>query len=397
MTSMLVTMTPSELLAIARDWSFWDSTPSLTVRRTVSLPTELRPDMALVVQGVRRGGKSTLLQQLVERYALDRTACLFINFEDPRLSPALDQGTLDALVRAFEASHGSGTTYFLDEIQWVAGWQRWLRAQLDRPKDRRFVITGSNAHLLSGELGSTLTGRHHVVELFPFDFEEFRAVRPLATLEEFLECGGFPAVARSPDRDRILRGYFSDIVERDVRERVAARSVLPLRRLVQSVFESAGSETSTRRLAATLGIAPDTAGLYVEAAESAYLALGVPYFAYSARKQAVRNRKIYPVDTGMRRAVLASAGKDLGKQFECAAYLLLRRRFGTVHYWRGSREVDFVVEHRGKAVPVQVSWEPPSERHLRALDEFHEAHPHAGEPVFITPESFIRGVPELAG
>lgn len=392
-------MNAAALLEIAREWSFWDAPPPKSVRRDLALPAELRPDLALVVQGVRRGGKSTLLQQLMERYALDRAKCLFLNFEDPRLAGALDHTLLDRMVKAFEADRGGGTTYFLDEVQWVSGWQKWIRVQLDRPKDRRFVITGSNAHLLSGEIGSTLTGRHHAVELFPFDFAEFRAARPKATLLEFLECGGFPAVAKSPDRDMILRGYFNDIVERDIRERVAARSALPLRKLVQMLMETAGSETSTRRLSAALGLAPDTVGLYIDAAESAYLALGATYFAYSARRQLVRNRKFHPVDTGLRRAVVTTTGADRGKQFECAAHLLLRRRFRTVHFWRGegkgAGEVDFVVEHDGKTVPVQVSWEEPTDRHRRAVDAFHEAHPHAGEPVFITRQSFERGVPEL--
>jgi len=388
-------MDAAALLAIAKDWSFWDHAPPASVQRDVNLPAELRPDLAMVIQGVRRGGKSTLMQQLMHRYRLDRQKCLFLNFEDPRLSPALDHRTLDTMVKAFEADRGKGVTCFLDEIQWVSGWQRWLRLQLDRPRDRRLVVTGSNAHLLSGELGSTLTGRHHAVELFPFDLGEFRAMRPRATLADYLDVGGFPAIIRSPDRDMVLRGYFSDIVERDMRERVAARSSLPLRKLVQMLFESAGSESSTRRLAAALGLAPDTAGAYVEAAEDAYLAMGAPYFAYSARRQLARHRKFYPVDTGLRRSVITGSGADRGKQFECAVFLLLRRRFRTVHYWRDKGEIDFVVEHRGKAVPVQVSWEGPQPRHARALQAFHEAHPHAGEGVFVTPKSFERGLPEL--
>ena len=395
MTSKLVRMNAVDLLAIAADWSFWDHAPPSSIRRSVALPVELRADRAVVIQGVRRGGKSTLMQQFIRHYRLDRQKCLFLNFEDPRLSPVLDHRTLDTMVKSFEADRGKGATFFLDEIQWVAGWQRWLRLQLDRPRDRRFVVTGSNAHLLSGELGSTLTGRHHTVELFPFDFTEFRTARPRASLSEYLESGGFPATVGSKDRDLILRGYFTDIVERDMRERVAARSSLPLRRLVQMLFEAAGSETSTRRLAAALGLSPDTAGAYIEAAESAYLALGAPYFAHSARRQLARHRKVYPIDPGLRRSVVTTSGADLGKQFECAVYLLLRRRFQTVHYWRGVGEVDFVVEHQGKAVPIQATWGESQARHQRAIDEFHEVHPYAGEAVIITPESFQRGVPEL--
>ena len=389
-------MDSANFLRVAADWSHWDFPPPATVPRSVPLPLELRPDIAIVVQGVRRSGKSTLLRQLIDRYALDRERCLFVNFEDPRLAPALDHTTLQLMVDAFEADRGPGCTYLLDEIQWVSGWQRWLRGQLDRPQGRRFVVTGSNAHLLSGELGSSLTGRHHTVELFPFDFDEFRVARPGATLEDYLACGGFPAAATSADRDMLLRGYFQDIVERDMRERVAARSTLPLRQLVQMLFESAGAEMSVRRAAAALGISVDTAGLYVDAAESAYLAFSCPFFSWSARKRLARNRKFYPVDTGLRRVAVTLTGQDRGKQLECATFLLLRRRFRDVAYWRGAREVDFIVDAGRGPVPVQVSWEGASERSLRGVDEFHETHSQAVEPVFVTAESFAAGVPELS-
>ncbi len=390
-------MTGDEFLRVAAEWSFWETAPPPSVPRTIRLPAELRPDIALVIQGVRRGGKSILLRQLIDRYKLDRTRCLFVNFEDPRLAGSLDHSTLQAMVDAFEAERGRDCVYLLDEIQWVEGWQQWLRSQLDRPKGRRFVVTGSNSHLLSGELGSSLTGRHHTVELFPFDFGEFRAARPRAKLDDYLDCGGFPAAATSRDRDMLLRGYFQDIVERDMRERVAARSSLPLRHLVQMLYESAGAETSLRRVAAVLGISVDTAGLYVDAAESAYLAIGCPYFTWSTRQRLVRNRKYYPIDTGLRRVSITTTGRDRGEQLEAATFLLLRRRFRQVSYWRGSGEIDFVVESTRGLVPVQVSYDAPTERARRAVDEFHETHPTAAEPVFVTAKSFVAGVPELPG
>jgi predicted AAA+ superfamily ATPase len=396
LSSKLDKMEKADLLRVAADWSHWGAPPPRSVVRTVALPRELRPDIALVIQGVRRCGKSTLLEQLIDRYGLDRSKCLFINFEDPRLAQSLDHATLQDLVDAFEADRGPGCTYLFDEVQWVDGWQRWLRAQLDRPKQRRFVVTGSNAHLLSGELGSSLTGRHHTIELFPFDLGEFRVLRPKATLEDYLDAGGFPATIGASDHDRLLRGYFQDIVERDMRERVGARSSTPLRQLVQMLFESAGSETSIRRLAAALGISVDTTSLYVDAAESAYLAIGCPFFSWSERQRIVRNRKYYPIDTGLRRGAVTTTGHDRGKQLECAVFLLLRRRFRQVHYWRGNGEIDFVVDHRGKPTPVQVSWDTTKERARRAVDEFHAAHPTAAEAVFVTAESFEAGVPELA-
>lgn len=395
MPDTLVTMDRTALLSVARDWSHWDAPPTASVPRAVDLPVELRPNLALVVQGVRRCGKSTLLSQLMSHYALDRQRCLFVNFEDPRLAQHLDHTVLQALVDAFEAERGPNCTFFFDEIQAVASWQKWLRSQLDRSRGRRFVVTGSNSGLLAGEAGSTLTGRHLRVELFPFDLAEYRLLKPRAKLLQYLAAGGFPEPAKSRDGDRLLRTYFDDIVERDIRERVAARSSQRLRQLLQMTFESAGSELSVRRVAAATGLAPDTAASYLEAAESAYLVFGCPWFAYSARRTAVRNKKYYPVDTGLRRAVITPTGEDRGKQLECATFMLLRQRFRDVCYWRDQGEVDFVVLKGRTPVPVQVAWDGPAERHQRALDAFYEAHPHAGEAVFVTADSFAEGVPEL--
>ena len=388
-------MDPSELLKIGRDWSYWDGAVPASIPRHVELPDELRPDLALVIQGVRRCGKSTLLGQLMTRYGLDPSRCLFVNFEDPRLANALDYRLLQGFMEAFEEDRGPGCTFFLDEIQHVEGWERWLRGQLDRPADRRFVVTGSNAHLLSGELASSLTGRYLAVELFPFDLEEFRLVRPEANLAEYLDHGGFPAPLTMSDGDRLLRSYFNDILERDVRERVGARSTRPLRHLGQMLFESAGAELSVRRLAGAIGLASDTTSLYLQAIESAYLAFSCPFFAWSERKRSARNKKYYPVDTGLRRAAVTRTGHDLGKMLECATFLLLRKHFRDVYYWRGKGEVDFVVQKDGQAVPIQVTWEEPSERHDRALREFYEIEPHSAEAVFVTPEVYEQGIPTL--
>lgn len=383
-------------MAIAADWSFWERPLPETVRRDVELPQTLEPRVALVLQGVRRCGKSTLMQQMVEHYKLDPTRCAFLNFEDPRLASHLTWETLEAFVQQFRATHAQGKrkvptslVFFLDEIQWVDGWQRWLRSKLDRPDGSVFVVTGSNAHLLAGKLGSTLTGRHLDLELMPFSLAEAqRAVRGL-TLAEWLVRGGFPEPLRSADGDRLLQQYLFDIVERDVRERVGARSSLPLRRLVQTVFESAGSELSMRRLAGSLGVAVETTQSYVEACEAAYLVLGCPFFAYSERQRASRNRKFYPIDTGLRRVSVTKTGRDLGKHLECATFLALRRHVDAVSYWRGRGEVDFVVQQNGGApIPVQVSWDGPQERHHLALEAFYEQFPHAAEAMFVDAGSF---------
>jgi predicted AAA+ superfamily ATPase len=157
------------------------------------------------------------------------------------------------------------------------------------------------------------------------------------------------------------------------------------------VFESCGSEMSLRRVAAACGLSADTVGAYLLAAEAAYLLFSCPFFGHSSRQQQVRNKKYYPVDTGLRKAIVAGAAPDLGKALECAAFLALRKRFGPVFYWRHTREVDFVVVHEGLPLPVQVSWTSPQERHQLALDEFYQAFPRSHEGRFLTRDDLVEG------
>ena len=109
----------SELLQVMADWSFWDGFKSTDVVRDVALPLELSPRLAFAIKGVRRGGKSTLLQQMIKFYRLDPRDCAFVNFEDPRLSNALTFQTLQALVSEFRKLRGATRplTFFFDEIQ----------------------------------------------------------------------------------------------------------------------------------------------------------------------------------------------------------------------------------------------------------------------------------------
>lgn len=387
-------MDDAGLLDISAYWSFWDAEPPQRVAREIELPKQLSDSLALVVQGVRRCGKSTLLGQLLGHYRLNPKYCAFLNFEDPRLGQRPDHTLLEQWVKAFRGKHPrlKKAYFFLDEIQSVSGWEKWLRTQLERPCGNHFIVTGSNAHLLSGELSSVLTGRHHTLELFPFDLHEFRQVRPEATLENYLAEGGFPEPLMLEQGDRLLQQYFLDIIERDIRERVGARSSTAIKQIVQMAFESAGAELSVRRLAGAAGIAVDTATGYLAACESAYLIFSVPFFAFSERKRVARNRKYYPIDTGLRRMVATRVGADRGKLLECAVHLELRRQGLTIAYWRGKGEVDFVVRATHGLVPIQVSWEAPTDRHHRALEEFYENFPQAQEAIFVGPQEYEAGI-----
>jgi predicted AAA+ superfamily ATPase len=312
-----------------------------------------------------------------------------VNFEDVRLASDLTFELLDAIVEfAHARTSGSRPHYvFFDEIHHVAGWEKWLHTKLERPGRDHFALTGSNAALLAGEFSTALTGRHRTIELFPFDIRELRALKPESTLEQYLAGGGFPRVLTYGEPQDLLREYFTDMLERDVRGRVLVRSTAVLTQLVKAVFESMGSEVSARSLAGLLGVTADTVGSYLDGCIAAYILLPCAYFTFSERQRTARHRKLYPIDVALRDAVVTKTGLDLGKRLEAAVFLHLRRTHREVCFWRGKGEIDFVVQDHDGITPVQVSWDGPKERHDRAEAEFRKAFPQARPLIFVSREN----------
>lgn len=378
-----------ELQHILNDWSIWSKPPPESVPRTLADNCTITSEIITVVQGVRRCGKSTLLHQLMTANGIPQDNAVFINFEDPRLINYLDHQLLEQIYRLCTTKKTS-LTFFLDEIQNVSNWQKWLNTQLEAKSGHNFVVTGSNSRLLGGELASSLTGRHLRYELFPFDFHEFNQVAEGGNLTEFLKQGGFPAVLRFPEPRKLLQQYFQDIIEKDIRERVSAKSNRPLQAVAKMVMESIGSELSLRRIAGAVQLSPETVNHYLQACEDAYLFFSCPYFAYSEAKRVRRNKKYYAIDTALRRAVSTTAGEDSGKDFENLVYLSLRRKSVDICYWKEKGEVDFVVSTDNGVTPIQVTCNQPQKRHDDALEEFFSHFPHANEAIYVTPDTFTK-------
>ena len=179
-----------------------------------------------------------------------------------------------------------------DRLWSVLHWEKWLHTQLERPKNHHFILTGSNSALLSGEFGTTLTGRHITVELYPFCFAEYQQAFPEHTVEQYIQRGGFPRPLFYDAPSQLLQEYFNDIILRDVLRRVHARSGEPIKQVIQMAFEACGSELSYRKIAAVTSLTVDTVKLYLEAAEKAYLIFQCPYFSFSEKKRLIHNKKL---------------------------------------------------------------------------------------------------------
>ena len=320
---------------------------------------------------------------------------LYLDFSDDRLN----NFTIDDFQKTYEIyleNYNQGKKYFFfDEIQNIDNWHKWIHTQIERPTNNYFIITGSNASLLSSELGSKLTGRHKTLTLYPFSYDERLSITTNLTLEEYIRTGGFPAAINSIGAEETLRQYFDDIIQKDILYRTGLSNPGSLRQLAKMLFESSGSECSYRKLSGSLGISADTISSYIRYFENAYLIFSCPYFSFSEKQRIRRNNKYYPVDSAFRRSVITKTGDDLGKDFELVVFLALKRIFFEVSYWKEKFEVDFVVQGREGIIPVQVTLDAPKERHFKGLEQFYSQFPNSQKEIIINLDNFQEARDEL--
>ena len=309
------------------------------IERTGLSEMKIHKNFVNVITGIRRCGKSTLLLQLLERYF---KKALFVNFEDPRLAgfQTDDFRRLDA-----EIMRRKTKVLFFDEIQMLENWELYVRQKLD--EDFQVVVTGSNATLLSKELGTKLTGRHFSSELFPFSYQEFLRFRKYKNSSkaamEYLIDGGFPEYLRTGE-STILNQLLDDILYRDIVVRYGVRDVASLRKLAVYLISNIGKPVSASSLIKSFEIkAVSTMMEYFSHLENAYILQFAPKFSYSIKKQVRNPKKVYAIDTGLYTHNTIKFTGDMGRRLENLVYLHLRRVSKEIYYFSEDRECDFIV------------------------------------------------------
>ena len=327
-------------------------------------------NFALIITGVRRCGKTTLLYQLLNE---NLSHVLFLNFEDTRLVNFEN----DDFVRLIaEIKARSITTLFFDEIQLMPNWELFVRQLLD--DDYKVVITGSNATILSTELGTKLTGRHLSTELFPFSYQEFLAFKTLEntadSLQLYLKQGGFPEYLKTDD-GMVLNQLLDDILNRDIAVRYNVRDVSTLKKLATYLISNIGKPVSGNKLKEVFGIKSTTTILeYFSYLENTYVIQFVPKFSYSIKTQIRNPKKVYTIDLGLFTENSIVFADENGRRLENLVYLYLRANYSEIYYFAEKKECDFLAMHKGKVVELlQVCYELNSENMQREIDGLTEA------------------------
>lgn len=332
---------------------------------------------AQVVIGVRRSGKSTLCYNALTRKGVKYA---YINFDDERLIKLTGDDLNDVLEVLYKIN-GDFNYLFIDEIQNIPEWYLFINRLLR--KQMHVLITGSNAKLLSSELATHLTGRHHTISLYPFSFADYCNYKGIdaqsmttkaiaarrAAFDEYMGQGGFPELQEIDDKRSYVDELVDNIVKRDIEQRFKIAHTYAFEQMVQHLLDEAPTTIVEKNLQENFGFkSPHTAKNYLNYLKQAYLLVGLQKYSQKSKIR-LSQEKVYPIDVSlMNNRTNAFVGENLGWRLETIAYLHLLRKYGRkgcdiYYYNERSGECDFVVcRGRSAILAVQVSYDISAER-----------------------------------
>ena len=344
------------------------------ISRKEEQEVNLNSPLVQVVIGVRRSGKSTLCAKVMMESGLPFG---YINFDDDRLGK-LTRSDFDALLQTLYRLNGDFNHLLLDEVQNIEGWELFVNRMLRQ--GMHLIITGSNANLLSGDLATHLTGRHHKIELFPFSFSEYCQSRKVdvksystkavalreRALDEYLFQGGFPELLNLSEAEQTdyVRSLVQTIIEKDIARRYKIRYVQTLKNIADQVLDEFTDEQSFSSVQEKHNLnSVHTAKSYLQYIRNAYLVYGVPRFSLKSVERRSVN-KYYAMDNAMvAKRDDALMTESYGPRLENIVAIELKRRATIdeqIYYLRKVREyeVDFVrVSSRQVQELIQVTYD----------------------------------------
>ena len=365
--------------------TFWKKDTGIERSKIKEIEKAIPSPHAIVISGLRRVGKSTLLSQVAHK--LGKDLFYYLNFEDDRFSGFQSEDFND-LYQLLVEIFGERTVFIMDEIQNINGWEHFVRRFIE--KGFKFFITGSNASLLSKELGTRLTGRYIPIELFPFSFSEFLLFRSEmvpdfqrmttidwahlnTNLSAYLISGGIPDALKYPELP-LLRSLYDDVLYRDIASRYRLEAITALKELAYFLMSHPASLISFNKLKEQLRLGSvNTVSSYIEYMENSWLIFTLNLYSYSVKRQQIAPKKVFGIDTGMINSVGFHFSPNTGKLLENLVFLTLRQHTNDVYYYvtPAGFEVDFYLPSQRKIIQVsqRLANSQTREREFRAIDD----------------------------
>lgn len=392
------------------DWNLWWSTGKVPeslkgIKReseAIIFKALYEPEI-IILTGVRRAGKTTLMYQMIELLLEKNSAkqVLYLNFDDVSLK---NEGFERIYAEYRQTINPDRKAFvFLDEIQNIKEWEKFVKKYYDLKENIKFIVSGSSAHLLGGEYSTLLTGRNFTFQIFPLSFREYLNFsrinlekintalknKIINLLNDYLENGGFPEVffKEKELKQILLKQYFDDILYKDVINRHEL-SAQKLKQLAVYALTNIANTFTIRKIRNFTGLSIDSIKEYFSYLEEAYLLIILEHFSYSGKDRHQAPKKVYCLDAGLRNASSFKFSNDTGRLAENLVCVELLRRKKEIFYWKSQKqhEVDFVIKNSNNsltAINVCFSDNVP-ERETKSLQEFEESFKNVKELVVIT-------------
>jgi len=352
--------------------------------------SKIRPfigkDIIKVLTGIRRGGKSVLLEQI--RDEINSPNTVFLNFEDLGNQYLCEYNVFHDYICEKIGNSKEKFYLFLDEIQEMQGWEKAINSLRVKFK-ADIYITGSNSRLLSGELATYIAGRYVSFVVYPFSFSEFKTVNSDYTFDDYIKYGGMPFLSRIDFEPEISKNYlrdvFNSVVLKDIVKRNKIRDVDLLEHIISYVLANVGKSFSASSIskffkAEKRTVAPETILNYLKACEEAYLLYRLKSQDVNGKKMLKVNEKYYVVDHGLREAAVGANLQNAEIILENIVGLELLRRGYKVCVGRvDGKEIDFVGEKDDEKLYLQVCYllneESTVKREFGSLLEVKDNYP----------------------
>lgn len=373
---------------------FWSGQPytGLFERAQLeSLLKKLKLKEIQILLGIRRSGKSTLFKLVINHLLQEKVppqSILYLNLDDPFFSDIWESPEL--LYKVIEASEkltGVKPSYlFLDEIQNVQSWEKFVKSIYDSEIFKKIFITGSNSSLLKSNYATLLSGRYLVAPVMPLSFQEIlhnqgimtnldlikAKPRVLNLAENLLYFGGFPEVWKTLEpelkREQLL-GYYETILLKDCISNNKIREIKKFKELTLYLLSNNGTLFSYNNLAKAIGSNENTVKEFIRILEDSFLINEVKHFSYSLKDQTKLPKKSFCVDNGLIHAVSFQFSENRGKLFENLVYTeLCKMGFEEIYYFTHQKECDFVVKSGKQKIALQATFELTAHNHDREYD-----------------------------
>ncbi|MCF8219565.1 MAG: ATP-binding protein [Bacteroidales bacterium] len=356
------------------------------ISRDIDLKNYISTGLVVIISGVRRCGKSSLLYLVKEKMKLSQASYCYFNFDDERVPP--DKSVFTEILNLHLEMYGQEPVLFFDEVQNIPGWEKFINRIYEQGS--KVFVTGSNAKLLSSEISGSLTGRNRVLKLFPFSFSEYlryighnyfpeklsskNKALLLKDFNHYLETGGFPVVVKENDTE-LMHAYFQDILYRDIVARYRLSQVNEIRQIGLYFASNTGKLFSYATLQEVSGTkSTSSVKDYLDYYEQTYLFFFLKKFDFSIRKQQLNRRKVYAVDPAVVHRLGFNFSANKGRVLENIVYLELLRRDKEVYYHSGKYECDFLVKEGLRVISaIQVTYKLHAENYEREFRGLEEA------------------------